>query len=420
MKSLFSLPYGKSHIQMSLEDNHTIELIEPEFTKAAIRPLEEVASALKVPLGSKLLEEYARCKSVAIAINDKTRPVPYKHLLPPLLRHLSEMGIQDESITFFIATGTHIPMKAEEYPTFLPDEIIQKYKIVSHDCDDAENLLFKKRTKRNTPIYVNKAFYHSELKILIGNIEPHHFAGYSGGYKTAAIGLCSRQTINSNHSMLVDPNSTIAEYNNNPLRQDINEIGEHLAVQFALNAVLNSDKEIVRVFFGHPMEVMKAGIPVSTAICQTKAKVKADLVIASVGGHPKDINLYQSQKALTHGALVNKDGGVVILVAACPEGSGSMGFEKFMSGLTSPQEALVKFMQQEFQVGPHKAFQFARELIKRKVILVSQMDKQLVERLLLGYASNINDALEMAESSLPKNYSIAVLPHATNTIPDFS
>ncbi len=420
MKSSYSLPYGKSHIQISLEDDHPVELIEPEFTKAAIHPMEEVTSALRAPLGSKSLEAYVNCKSVAIAINDKTRPVPYNHLLPPLLQRLSELGIKDESITFFIATGTHIPIKADEFSSFLPDEIIHKYKIVSHDCDDSENLLFLSKTKRNTPIYVNKSFYNSELKILVGNIEPHHFAGYSGGYKTAAIGLCSRQTINPNHSMLVDPHSTIAEYNNNPLRQEIDEIGEQLGVQYALNAVLNSDKEIVHVFFGHPIEVMKAAIPVSAAICQTKAKTKADLVLASVGGHPKDINLYQSQKALTHAALVNKDGGVVILVAACPEGSGSLGFEKFMTGLTSPQEALTKFMQQEFEVGPHKAFQFARELIKRKVILVSEMDKSLVESLLLGYASNIQVALQMAKSILPKNYSIAILPHATNAIPDFS
>ncbi len=420
MKSSYSLPCGKSQIQFSLEKNHHVEWIEPIFTKASSHPMEEVSKALKAPLGTQSLEKYAGCESVAIAINDKTRPVPYQHLLPPLLQYLSTLGIKDNAITFYIATGTHIPIQADEFSSFLPDEIIEKYKIISHDCDDAENLLFLQKTRRNTPIFVNKMFFNSTLKILVGNIEPHHFAGYSGGFKTAAIGLCARQTINPNHSMLVDPNSTIGEYDKNPLRQDINEIGEQLGVQFALNAVLNSEKEIVQVFFGHPMEVMKAGIPVSASICQTKVEAKADLVIASVGGYPKDINLYQSQKALTHAALINKDGGVVILVAACPEGSGSLGFEKFMAGLSSPQEALAKFMKQEFQVGPHKAFQFARELIKRKVILVSQMEKNLVERLLLGYAANIQDALKAVHGILPENYSIAILPHATNTIPDFS
>jgi len=174
-----------------------------------------------------------------------------------------------------------------------------------------------------------------------------------------------------------------------------------------LNTILNSDKAIIESLFGDPHEVMLAGIPISKQISQTKANVKTDLVIASVGGHPKDINLYQSQKALSHASLLTKNGGIVILIAACPEGSGSIYYEDFMKGINSPQAALEKFKNVQFQVGPHKAFQFSRELIRIKVILVSEMQPEHVRNLLLEPAATMNEAIKLAEQRLPADYSIS-------------
>ncbi len=414
---VFTLPYGKTSLNFDLDETIKTEIVSPAFTPAAKDPIGEVKKAIKNPLDGNGIKVPAKSPKVAIAINDKTRPVPHQFLLPPLLKHLEKLGVVKDQITFYIASGTHQPMKSQEYLKILPPEIYEHYQVTAHDCDDETNLISLGDTTRGTPIYVNRAFYESSVKIVVGNIEPHHFSGFSGGMKTAAIGLTSRTTINRNHAMLMDEKARIAEFDKNPLRKDIEEIGKKIKVHFAVNAVLNSEKEIVKVFTGEPHDVMLAGIPVARQICQTSVSGRFDLVIASVGGHPKDINLYQAQKALTHASLICKDNGVVILVAACPEGAGSQYFEDFMQTVNTPQQALEEFKKIEFRVGPHKAFQFARELVRIRVVLVSDMPSELVNRLLLIPAANIRSAIQKAEQFLEPGYSVAILPHATNTIP---
>jgi nickel-dependent lactate racemase len=192
-------------------------------------------------------------------------------------------------------------------------------------------------------------------------------------------------------------------------------------VQFALNVVMNTDKQIVAAVSGSPRAVMQAGIPISQQVCQTKVEGKYDLVIASVGGAPKDINFYQSEKAATHASLFTRDGGIIILVAACPEGSGSLGYEQFMDGLTSVQDVFDKFKRVGFRVGPHKAFQVARHLNRVQIVLLSQIDPALVTRLLMTPAHSMEDAVTKGTALLGvmpgQPLRAAVLPHATNTIP---
>ncbi|MDO8971720.1 MAG: lactate racemase domain-containing protein, partial [Saprospiraceae bacterium] len=178
---------------------------------------EKILEGLTSPLGGEKLECFREARSVAIAVNDKTRPVPYDLMLPPLLNQLEKIGISRASIRLFIANGTHIPMPPEEYARILPEDIISQYQIHSHDCDQEANLVFLGKTPQGTDIYANRHFYESDIKIVTGNIEPHHFAGFSGGVKTASIGICGRKTINQNHAMLIDPNSMIGIYEENPL-----------------------------------------------------------------------------------------------------------------------------------------------------------------------------------------------------------
>ena len=256
---------------------------------------------------------------------------------------------------------------------------------------------------------------------MVGNIEPHHFAGFSGGHKTAAIGLTGRQTINKNHAMLIEPGARIAEFTNNPLRQDIEEIGNLVGGNIALNAILNGEKKIVQAVCGDPSAVIWEGIPICQRICQIQANGKYDLVIASVGGAPKDINFYQSQKALTHASLFTRDGGVIILVAACPEGTGSHAYEEFMQGIRTPDEVFTKFRSQGFKVGPHKAFQVAKEAARVHIILLSMIPSELVKGLLMTPAKTLSEASKSAfgilSPALPQELRIAVLPRATSTIP---
>lgn len=414
-----TLPYGNKFLSADFQAIQHVELIEPREIPGADNPIEEVVRSIRNPVDKVSLDQFSGRKTVAIAINDKTRPVPHQYLLPPLLEALRQNGFDRQNIQFIVAMGTHKPMPFSEYSKIVPTEILENYQISSHDCDDVSNLVSLGVSSRGTPIEINKKFNQADLKIVIGNIEPHHFSGFSGGYKSAVIGLGSRRMINKNHSLLMDENARIAEFDHNPLRQDIEEIGRLLQIDFALNTVMNAKREIVKCFAGDPHEVILAGIKTSKEVCQTPVRGKADLVIASVGGAPKDINLYQSQKALSHASLLTNDNGVVILVAACPEGSGSQFYEDFMEGVTSPTQGLEKFKQVDFKVGPHKAFQFCRELTRIHVLLISEINDQLVQKLLLEPAANINDAIQKAKDYLPGDFKIAILPHATNTIPLF-
>ncbi len=413
-----TFPYGKQKIQLALEGSYRVDVYSPEEVAPAPDELAAVKLALETPEAQDIFEHHHGSRSVAIAINDKTRPVPNQYLLPPLLEELEKQAIPRENIHLIIATGSHTPMPPGEFSKVLPADILNRYSVSSHDFNDQVNLVFLGLTGRGTPIWINRKYFESDFKIVVGDIEPHHFAGFSGGVKTAVIGLAGPQTIYKNHSMLIQPDAFIGKYEQNPLRQDIEELGRYVQVHLAVNAVLNGDKHIVHVLAGDPAQVMHKGIPLSRQICQVAARQKYDIVIASPGGYPKDINLYQSQKALTHGSLLCKDGGTVILVAACIEGSGSRLYEQFMEGVKTVDQVFEKFSRQEFMVGPHKAFQFAREMRRIHVILVSEMPPDLVKNLLLTPASNLKGAFHMAlgysKTNLPE---IACLPLATNTIP---
>lgn len=415
----YSIPYGQTHTTFFLDDQLSADVILPPVTSSLtqVEIDQKIDQALSHPLGGIPLDAFRDAKSVAIAVNDKTRPVPYRIMLPPLLARLDQIGIDQGAIKLYIATGTHTPMPPEEFLRILPQEVIDKYTVVSHDCDDSNNQTRLGITSRGTELDVNRAFFQSDLKIVTGNIEPHHFAGFSGGAKTAAIGLGARSTINTNHSMLVDPNSMIGIYENNPLRQDIEEMGDMIGAHYALNFILSGEHEVADVLFGQPRLVMQQGIPIARQICQTRVRGTYDLVIASAGGHPKDINLYQAQKAMTHASLMTRKGGMIILAAACPEGPGSASYEAYVQGISSQQDILDKFQKDGFKVGPHKSFQIARLLLNYKFILVSNMDQERVRRLLIDPDDNLQRAVDRSLRILPSQSAIAVLPHATSTIP---
>ncbi len=411
-----SLPYGKKYLEFEIPQGYHVDVIAPSDVAGAPNPLEVVRQAIQAPLGSTL-EAFNGARSVAIAINDKTRPVPHELLLPPLLQELQQAGIPDKAVRFFVATGTHQPMPPADFPRILPADIIENYAVISHNCDDLANLVELGTTQYGTKVLVNRFYHQSDLRIVVGNIEPHHFAGFSGGVKSAAIGVTGRETINHNHTMLADVHAVIGEYDQNPLRQDIEQVGKMIGIHFAVNAVLNGNKQIVKAYAGDPVAVMQAGIPEVRKICQTYVKHRYDVVVASVGGYPKDLNFYQSQKALTHAALLTKDGGTIILVAACPEGSGSQPYEAFMQDIRTFPEVFEKFKREGFRVGPHKAFQVAREGVRIQIMLVSDMDAGLVSKLLLTPANDLKEAFAKVQGGISPATQIAVMPRATNTIP---
>lgn len=415
----YILRYGKSSLKLSIPSEYTQSLIEPADVAGTHDPLRVVENALDRPL-NYVWRPIERNERIAITINDKTRPVPNHLLLPPLLDRLKALGASDHQIEIWIASGSHKPMPVDEFHLVLPVEIARRYRVTSHDIDQTENLIEIGRTTRGTPVIVNKAFYSADLKIVVGDIEPHHFAGFSGGYKSAAIGLAGRPTINHNHAMLTSNDATIGRFLTNPLRQDIEEIGRTMGVHLSLNAVLNNDRQIVAAFFGMPAEVIQAGMQVSKQVCGVPVSHPFDIVVASAGGYPKDINFYQAQKAITHASLFCKKNGSILLLAECIEGTGSLAYEQFMTGKRTSEEVMKAFAQQEFRVGPHKAFQVARLLQSYQIAICSAMDASLVSGLLMQPANSpqivLDEFLRSHLASTGTAPSIAILPHATTTI----
>ena len=290
-----------------------------------------------------------------------------------------------EAITLVIATGTHIPMPSDEFGLVVPPNVLTRYPVVSHDCDAAD-LVSLGKTRRGVAVQANRRFMEADLRIVVGNIEPHQFMGWSGGVKSAAVGLGGRATINANHALMTQPGSELGHYDDNPARQEVEEIGRMMGIGYALNVIMNDHKEIVHTLAGDPRAVMRQGIPLARAIFQVAVAEPFDLLIVSPGGHPKDLNIYQAQKALGHAMLAMRPGGTVIWAAACPDGTGSRGYEEFMAdpAMRSHEAVLARYSAEGYRLGPHKAWQISRDASRIRLLTVSDMAPDFAARLLLN------------------------------------
>jgi len=415
-----------------------VQLLASREVAGAADELAAVARALAAPAGGRSLTELltsirarpevgTRRSSVAIAINDKTRPVPHEYLLPPLLAQLEALGVASEEITLIIATGTHAPMLPDEFSQIVPAELLARYPAISHDCD-ATDLVSLGRTRRGVEVLTNRRFMEADLRIVVGNIEPHQFMGWSGGVKSAAVGLAGRATINGNHALMTAPGSELGHYDDNPARQEVEEIGQMMGVDYAVNVIMNDRREIVHALAGDPRAVMRQGIPLAREIFQVAVAEPFDLMIISPGGHPKDINIYQAQKALGHATLAMRRGGAVIWVAACPDGAGSKGYEEFMAdpAMTSHATVLARYAAEGYRLGPHKAWQIARDASRVRLRFVSDMAPDFARHLLLNPVADqpgvppqaqLTQAVAAALTELPATAHIGVMPWANATIP---
>lgn len=413
----YTLPYGHGQLTIQLPGALQVDHLVPMASDPLPDPDEAILQALNAPIGKMDWHALKDAQSVGIAINDKTRPVPRPNPLRHLLKHLEELGFKPDQITLFVGSGTHAPMLPDELPRILDEDTIDRYTILVHDCDHSP-MINLGNTNYHNPIYINAEFYNCDVKISVGNIEPHHFMGFSGGAKTAAIGLAGRATIAANHARLTHPQARTGVYHINPLRQELEEIGRKAGVHFSLGTILDEDKHILKVYLGDPVAVMSAAIPVVRRLFGVSVPASYDLVIASPGGAPKDINLYQSQKGLTHAAQITRDSGWVILLAACPEGSGSDAYEAYIAEAKSHQAVVNHFQSGFFKVGPHKALMIAREAVRINVVLVSDLPPQVVKgwKLTPSKPELINELVGWITAKLPHDARVAILPAATRTM----
>ena len=393
---------------------HRIEIVEP----AAAAPAADPAAEVEAALDAAALPAY-RGGGCAIAINDRTRPVPHGVLLPPLLRRLERAGRPAGRRAVHHRHGHAPPDARGAVRRHRAAGILGRYRVVSHDAHEAQGLAPLGETSRGTPVWINREYLARELRVVVGVIEPHQFVGFSGGVKSAAIGLAGYATIGRNHSMMSHPLAQLGRYETNPCRQDIEEIGSRIGIHVALNVILGEGTRVIRALAGPPLDVMRQGIPLVRRLNQVEVAAPFDLLIVSPGGHPKDVNVYQAQKALAHAALVARPGGTILIAAECPDGSGSPAYEGWVSGpgMTSHAAVLERFAREGYRIGPHKAFQISRDASRFTVLWHSAMAPGLTSRLLLAPAPDFPAAIGAAIAGLAPGSRIGLMPRANATIP---
>ncbi len=420
-----TIPYGKGFQEFHLPEEWDIEVIAPRQGDALKNPEQEISReigrALKTLPPGILNGSSAARHRAAIAVNDQTRPVPHRQLLPPLIARLEKAGCPRSQITFFIATGSHKPPSQEQISRILPPDITRGCGVQVHNCRASRQLLYLGTTRLGTPCYVNRNYARASLKIVVGNIEPHQFMGWSGGAKSAAIGLAGEQTITANHKNLCLPNCAPGRYGDNPLRMDVEEMGRMIKVHMALNVVLNSHKDIAGVFAGAPQDVMERAVCFAASRFTVPSGPPADLVIASPGGYPKDIDLYQSQKALRHGAMAAKPHADIILAAECSAGVGHNLYQSWMQNKTSFTEVKKAYAKEEFRLGVHKAKLIADDADGRRVYLHSSLPEDTVRSLLFTPGTSVNNCIAEWSSRWPESHQnprVLIFPYANATVPE--
>ncbi len=370
--------YGNGRIKLDLPDNQVIAVCNANDFPGVANPLAEIEHALRNPIESPTIEALAIGKrTAAIAIDDATRPVPYPLVLTPVLDTLVRVGIPESNISVIAATGLHRQMTSSEF-----DSRLGKYKgrvhIESHNPDDQSKLVEIGATSLGTMVSINKTFMEADLKILSGDVDYHQFCGYGGGAKSVLPGMSNRAAIESNHSHFEIAGTGMGRIEGNPVREEIDEAGRMAGVDFILNVVQNSRQEIVGAFAGDMISAHRAGAALVDQMYKMVVPHRADVVIASQGGYPRDIDLYQSQKALQASRKLVKEGGKIFILAECREGHGSDLFDRWMREATSTEE-IFRRIKERFIMGGHKAYQYVRDIQGVEVFLYSAIPADQVK-----------------------------------------
>lgn len=400
------IPFGYDILRFYVPQKNLMGIIEPLRVEKNPDEEEEIRRALREPVGAKRLSELAmNAKSAAILVSDITRPCPSYKFLPFLLNELGEIDPKDIAVIFGL--GIHRKHLTQEQIKLIGEDIFNKVKVLDFDESSCVSLGY---TSRGTPIEIFRLFLESDLRICTGNIEYHYFAGYSGGSKPVMPGISSRKSIEHNHSMMLHPQASAGVIDGNPVREDIDEVGKIAGIDFILNVIINEKKEIVSAVAGDYLAAFEEGVKIYDEIYRVDVEEPADIVITSPGGCPKDINLYQAQKALDNAKDVVKDGGVIILVASCDEGLGDEVFKKWMSDMITP-DLLIERIKNKFVLGGHKAAAIANLKKRAEIYLISKLNYDFVKKIGLNPAKSIDEALSKAFNKMGSGSRVLVVPY---------
>ncbi|MCR6546094.1 nickel-dependent lactate racemase [Dehalobacterium formicoaceticum] len=412
------VPYGHETQSCLISDEINCEYGRLKSVESGAEAGEQISAALQDLIGNINFDKLRNAKSVAIAVSDMTRPVPSRLILEKLLPWLAEFGIHEEQITVLVGGGLHHPATQEEINYILGEEVPKRVKqVLPHDADDQDCLAFMGTSSLGTPVYVNKYFAQADYKIVTGMVDAHQFMGFTAGVKGAVIGLGGRETITGNHVRLFQPGAELGHLEGNPARMDLEDCGQLIGVDMIVNVVLNTQKKVIKAVAGHPQTAHRTAVEFAKSIFGVAMSL-ADIVVASPGGFPKDINVYQAQKALTPALQLVKPGGTIILVAQCIDGSGEESFINTMSQYKDPSDLVSSFKEKEFVVGPHKAYLWTRTFLKAKTILVSdKVPQELAKTLMVKVVRSLQEAIDEVLPDNSRELKITVLPYANSVIP---
>ena len=416
------LPFGRTHLTAELPD-HRLQAVLCSRLESYRPPMGEselVQSALDNPIGSPKLEELAVGKeNIVLIASDHTRPVPSKVLVPPMLAAIRRENPQAK-ITILIATGCHRgTTKAELIEKFGP-EIVSQENIAIHDCADEENMVTIGTLPSGGALRINRIAAEADLLISEGFIEPHFFAGFSGGRKSVLPGIAARETVfwNHNSGFIADPHARTGILEGNPLHRDMLYAARAAKLAFICNVVINAKRQVVGAFAGDCDQAHLAGTEFLKQLCQVPA-TPADIVITTNNGYPLDQNIYQAVKGMTAGESTCREGGVIIMVAACEDGHGGESFRKTIAEGGTPAQILdqIQSTPPEHTLPDQWESQIlARILNKHHVVLVTRAEADLVRSMQMHPASDIPQALAIAQGLLGREGSITVIPEGISTI----
>lgn len=412
----FDIPYYTSSLPLHVEDKNLKAVLNSrtDTYDAGKSEADLVREALAHPIGTPRLRELARGRQkVVLVTSDHTRAVPSKLTLPILLEEI-RAGNPDADITILIATGLHRPTTEEEQRRMFGDEIVDHEKIVVNKAFEDEDFERVCELPSGAELWVNKLALHCDLLVTEGFIEPHFFAGFSGGRKSILPGICNAVTVNENHSYkaIASPYAATGVLEHNPIHEDMVFAARAVNVQFIMNVALNAEKKVIAAFAGDLEQAHLQGVEFVRGLAQCPS-VTGDIVVTSNGGYPLDQNLYQSPKAVATAEACCRDGGVIIMCASCCDGMGGTHFEKLIvRGTVDEIDAyLSKIPPKETIPEMWCAQIFSRILKKHRIILVTNyLDHEMVRKANMIPASSPDEALEMAYGMMSRDAEVVVIP----------
>jgi lactate racemase len=414
-----NLAYGRGFLPIEFPADRTT-VIAPSHIPGLRDECAAVLQALEKPTDSKPLKQLIKAgDKICISFTDITRATPNERLIPWLLEHLAP--VPRENITLLNQLGTHRPNTREELETMLTPEVVRDFRVLNHEPENPAANVQLGTTRDGTPALINRHVVEADVRIITGFIEPHFFAGFSGGIKGICPGTAGLQTVMSNHGVknIADPNSTFGVNQGNPLWEELRDIALRVGPSFLLNVTLNEQREITNVFAGDIISAHKAGTDFVRQSAMQKVDAPFDVVVTTNSGYPLDLNLYQGVKGMSAGARVIKPGGTLILACECREGvPGNSPLDHLLRSASGPEEILTMLATPGY-VRPEQWQAQIQALVQRKanVLLYSSLKDEVVRACHLTPCHDISAEVQKRLDTLGPKARVAVLPQGPLTIP---